>query len=86
LELNVIQYVINNTYHSSINASSSKILFGKNRKLADTELICFLNGIAENELNFEQDRDVTRQLALETTNKVKEYNKLYYNGKHKKPS
>jgi len=45
---------------------------------ANTELIRFLNGIVESELSFEQDRDVARQLALETTNKVKEYNKLYY--------
>jgi len=52
----------------------------------DTELIRFLNGIAESELSFEQDRDVARQLALETTNKIKEYNKLNYDGKHKKPS
>jgi len=45
-----------------------------------------MENIAESELSFEQDRDVARQLALETTNKIKEYNKLYYDGKHKKPS
>jgi len=50
---------------------------------ADTELIRFL--IVESKLSFEQDRDVALQ-ALETMNKVKEYNKLYYNIKHKKPS
>jgi len=84
-QFNVIQYVIN-TYHSSINASPSKILFGVEiQNQADTELIRFLNGIVESELSFEQDRDVARQLALETTNEVKEYNKLY-DGKHKKPS
>jgi len=45
-QLNVIQYVINNTYHSSINAiSPSKILFGvEMQNQADTELIRFLNG------------------------------------------
>jgi len=52
---------------------------------ADTKLIRFLNDITESELNFEQNQDIARQLALETTNKVKEYNKLYYDRKHKKP-
>jgi len=84
-QLNVIQYVINNTYHSSINTSPSKILFGiEMQNQADTKLIRFLNGIAESELSFQQSRDVARQ--LETTNKVKKYNKLYYDRKHKKSS
>jgi len=86
-QFNIIQYVINNIYHSSINASPSKILFGiEKQNQADIKLIHFLNGIAESELSFEHNRDVARQLALETTNRVKEYNKLYYDGKHKKPS
>jgi len=54
-QLNVIQYVINNTYHSSINASPSKILFGTEmQNQAVTKLIRFLNSIAESELSFEQ--------------------------------
>jgi len=40
-------------------------------KIKLTKLIRFLNGIVENELSFEQNRDVARRLALETTNKVK---------------
>jgi len=51
-QLNV-QYIINNSYHSSINASPSKILFDvEMQNQVDTKLIRFLNGIAENELNF----------------------------------
>lgn len=32
------------------------------------------------------DRDSSRELALEATNKIKKYNKIYYDERHKKPT
>lgn len=82
-----MQYVINNTYHSSARTTLSKLLFGvKMRNHPDAELVNFLNSIAKIDLNVQRDRDIVRELAIESTNKIKEYNKMYYDERHKKPS
>jgi len=82
-----IQYVINNTFHSSLKSTPAKLLFGTDKKEhCDSTLINFLNDLAKVELNFEQDRNVVRNIALEATKRIKQYNKEYYDERHKKPS
>ncbi|KMQ88008.1 retrovirus-like pol polyprotein, partial [Lasius niger] len=85
IHLDTIQYVMNNTYHSALKASPSKILLRiEQRNNADIELIDFLNKIAGAELDSDKDRLSSLELAVKATNKIKQYNKIYY--KHKKPS
>ncbi|KYQ58870.1 Pro-Pol polyprotein [Trachymyrmex zeteki] len=58
-----IQYVINNTFHSSIKASSSKLLLGYDkRNHLDLSLVRFLNNLAKSTLvaqNLEETEIVT---------------------------
>lgn len=85
--IDTIQYVINNTYHLSIKTTPSKLMFGiDKRKHADSELVDSLNKIAQIKLDTIEDRESARKLAIESTNKLKHYNKNYYDNKHKKPS
>jgi len=82
-----IQYVINNTYHSSIKASPSKLLLGYDcRGHTDSPLIKFLNNLAKTDFEVESIREKNKQIAVEATNKLKNYNKTYYDKHHKTPS
>ncbi|KAM0734808.1 hypothetical protein ACS0PU_011627 [Formica fusca] len=84
--LDTVQYVINNTYHSSVKATPSKLLFGVEMKRhPDAELVNFLNNISKFEFNVIENRDIARELAIESSNKIKNYNKKYYE-RHKKPT
>lgn len=86
-KISSIQYTINNTYHKSIKTTPSMLLLGYDqRNHADATLITFLNNFAKVELNYDLSRENSRNLALEATNKIKQYNKAYYDIKHKKPS
>lgn len=42
--------------------------------------------IAETDLNPDKERESCRQLALDTIHKIKNYNKIYYDKRHLKPS
>lgn len=78
---------MNNTFHSSLKASPSKVLLGiEQRNNADVKLVDFFNEIAKNELDFYKDRETCRELAIEATNMIKKYNKTYYDKRHKKPT
>lgn len=82
-----MQYVINNTFHSSIKSSAAKILFGDHQRLhTDAELVKRLNEIAKVEFDLNKIRNDTWDIAQESTRKIKEYNKAYYDETHKKPS
>jgi len=89
IKLNDIQYTINNTFHSSIKFSPSKLLFGYDkRNHPDSELICFLNNLAKTTLSAQESellRDENRDIAIQASNNIKKYNKNYYD-KHKTPS
>lgn len=85
--LSAIQYVINNTFHKSIKTTPSKLLLGIDQRChLDNQLVKFLNDLAKIKLNFEMDRNVSREIALEATNKIRNYNKIYYDKRHKTPS
>ncbi|KYN08832.1 hypothetical protein ALC57_19068 [Trachymyrmex cornetzi] len=82
-----IQYVMNNTIHSSIGSTPSKLLLGYDlRNHADHEFVDTLTKLAEADGFFDSDRDARRQLAIEATKRVKDYNKIYYDKKHRSPS
>jgi len=82
-----VQYVINNTYHKSLKASPTKILFGCDQSShSDAKLVKYLNEIAKSDFQLEEIREQARDIAFETTRKLKEYNKEYYDMRHRKPS
>ena len=86
-DLGTIQYVINNTHHSALKASPSKILFGfEQRNHEDANLVKVLNQVAQTELNFDDLRQNHRKIAIEATDKIRNYNKIYYDHLHKKPT
>lgn len=87
IHLSAIQYTINNTFHAALRTTPSKILLGyKLRNHPDIELIKYLRKITKTDLELETDREASRKLALETTNSIRNYNKVYYDEKHKTPS
>lgn len=66
--LSLVQYAVNNTYHSSLKASPSKVFFGfDQRNHSDSDLVKFLNNIAKVEFDLEKVRDTSRDLAVEST-------------------
>lgn len=78
---------MNNTYHSSLKASPSKVFLGYDqRNHADIDLVEYLNKLAKVELSCENERETSRRLAIEATNKIQKYNKVYYDQKHKTPT
>lgn len=85
--LSTVQYVINNSFHSSLKSSPAKLLLGFDQRChADNKLVDFLNKTADIELNPVSERDSSREIALQATDRIKNYNKMYYDERHKKPS
>jgi len=80
--------VINNTYHKAIKSTPSKLLFGYDQHCchADSKLVKFLNNLANIELNSDEQRENERKIAKEATDKLRNYNKAYYDKRHKVPS
>lgn len=82
-----VQYVINNTYHKTIKNTASKLMFGYDcRNHVDHKIIDCLSQLAETELSFEQERDTSRDIAIQATQRLRDYNKSYYDRTHKTPS
>lgn len=81
-----MQYVINNTYHSSLKTTLSKLFLGyiDQRNHSDAKLVQFLDHLAKIELNTEDIRNDTRKIASEAIEKIKAYNKVYYDKIHLK--
>lgn len=87
IHLDKIQYVMNNTHHASLNASPSKLLLGYDQKRhADADIVESLNQIARVELCCNEERENMRTIAEEVSNKIRNYNKIYYDKKHAKPT
>ncbi|KMQ89733.1 hypothetical protein RF55_10607 [Lasius niger] len=58
----------------------------RKKKHADSELVTYLENLAKIELDVQKIRDDSRAIALESSLRIKDYNKSYYDEKHKKPS
>ncbi|KYN29878.1 Pro-Pol polyprotein [Trachymyrmex cornetzi] len=85
--INKAQYVINNSYHSSIKNSPSKLLLGYDRrKHSDKILTELIAQLANIDIDLVAERQTNRDIATETTRSIREYNKMYYDHKHKTPS
>jgi len=81
-----VQYVINNTCHTSTKTSPSKLLLGYDqRNHSDAELVKFFNRIINSSPDCDKVRNVARKAALESIQKVKDYNKVYFDKQHRKP-
>lgn len=81
-----MQYVVNNMLHSLVKTSPSKLLLGfDQRNHADNLLIQYLCKIAKT-FDFDQERESCRKLALNVADKIKNYNKLIYDKRYKKPT
>jgi len=67
----MIQYVVNNTYHSSLKSTPSKLLFGYDmRNHSDADLVSTLNRITQIELACDHARNDSRQIATEVSDKI----------------
>ncbi|KYM97844.1 hypothetical protein ALC62_11459 [Cyphomyrmex costatus] len=76
-----VSFIIYSTF------TPSKLLLGYDqRNHADAKLVHFLEKLAKSESYFDQEREARRELAIQTTNELKEYNKTYYDRKHRKPT
>lgn len=85
--LGATQYVINNTYHSSLKSSPSRLFLGYDQRgHTDSKLVRSLDNLARVKLDTESVRQDAQRLAAETTNRIKSYNKTYYDGHHRKPT
>lgn len=89
-KLKEVQYAINNTFHSAIKASPAKLLFGIDKcNHLDTDLTRYLKHLSNSTLSaseFEELRHKNRDIALQASDEMKNYNKTYYDKHHKTPS
>ncbi|XP_020296839.1 uncharacterized protein LOC109861554 [Pseudomyrmex gracilis] len=87
LYLNKAQYVINNTHHTAIKNSPAKILLGIDcRSHEDKSLSDLVKQLAHIDTDLVTERSSNRDIAAEATERVRTYNKQYYDVKHATPS
>lgn len=83
------QYVMNNTFHTSIKGTPSTLLLGyeqRNHTECDSHLKEVVNELVNIESNSEESRQKSKEVVFEVANKIKMYNKNYYDSRHKKPT
>jgi len=79
------QFIINNTLHKAINATSSKILLGYDCKnIQDEKLREIINSLRGVNEDFCELRQQARSLAQTVNRKMQEYNKQQYDRHYKK--
>lgn len=81
------QYILNNTYHRSINATPGKMLLGYDQRNSDDRnLRDYLDLLLEVDHDLEKSRQEIRDNASIVNRAVQQYNKKRYDQKHKRPS
>lgn len=82
-----VQYVVNNTMHKAIKATPSKLLLGyEQRQHTDMPLTTLINQLGKIEIDLEKERQLARDIAIQATEKIRNYNKIYYDKRHKSPT
>jgi len=81
------QYVLNNSYHSTIKSTPAKLLLGYEcRNHNDNRLTELLNSLAEVDKDINIARETIRDLAREATERLQSYNKQLYDARHTAPT
>lgn len=81
------QYVINNTFHTAIKNTPAKLLLGYDcRNHDDKRLSDYVKSLTQISTDLESERKASRDIAVETNNKLRAYNKKNYDQRHIKPS
>lgn len=74
-------------YHTSLRDTPSKLLLGYDlRNHPDIQLVDYLKNVVKTELTCEDQRLTSQQLASQISDKIKNYNKIYYDKHHVTPS
>jgi len=86
-QLSLVQYAINNTHNSAINTSPSRLLLGYDqRSHGDKNIKNYIDTLIQIDNNPSEQREEARGIAVEASNKLREYNRIYYDKHHKKPT
>jgi len=76
--LGTLQYIINNTYHSSVKTSPAKLLLGfDQRSHTDSAFAQFTQILANVDSDLEKEKEEYRDKALQATDAIRNYNKDY---------
>lgn len=85
--LSKMQYIVNNTYHSAIKTSPSKLMFGlEQRNHADFPLAQYTKSLTEIDSDLEKIREVSRGIADKANELIRQYNKNYRDKNCKTPT
>lgn len=84
--LDTAQYVINNTQYSAIKSMPAKLLLGYDCRNMDKSLVDLIDRFGRIDKELTCERDKNREIAIAATERLKEYNKLYYDRWHTKPT
>jgi len=86
-KLGKMQYAVNNTYHSAIKSSPSKLMLGyEGKNHDDFPFSEFVNYFANSDLDLDIERAKKRDLAKQASDLVRQYNKIYRDSHSKKPT
>lgn len=77
-ELGTMQYIINNTYHSTTKASPSKLMLGYDqRNHVDHKIAQLTKSLLDIDVDLESERTTNRESALQASEILRNYNKRY---------
>lgn len=86
-QLSKIQYVINNTHHTAVKDTPSKLMLGYDQRAhEDVRLREAIDQLLKVDREINKERESSRDVAIRTTEKIRAYNKTYYDAKHKTPT
>jgi len=85
-EIGNLQYIINNTYHSTIKTTPAKLMFGFDQRCHDDARFAQFTELLINvDADLEARRNQTRGEANAWTDIIRKYNKIYSGNKFHKP-